>query len=123
MAISVSVVYLQPLEKVEFGPRSSGLTMNPAGDTLDRPFPNSFEKNINLSFVETRLFISSTTDVSICYKKQLIGVASITQTTHVRNKDSNIQGRSPNAVKVIFHTVRNCSERKEFASCGSKFIP
>ena len=28
---------------------------------------------------------------------------------HVRNKNSNIQGRSPNVVKVIFHTVRNCS--------------
>ena len=67
MAISVSVVYLQPLEKDEFGPRSSGLTMNPAGDTPDRPFPNNFEKkNINLSFVGTRLFITSTTDVSIC---------------------------------------------------------
>ena len=95
--------------------------MNPAGDTPVRPFPNNFEKNINLSFVGTRLFITSTTDVSICYKKQLIGVASITQTTHVRNKNSNIKGRSPNAVKVIFNTVRNCSKRKEFASSGSKF--
>ena len=25
--------------------------------------------------------------------------------THVRNKNSNIQGRSPNVVKVIFHTL------------------
>ena len=25
---------------------------------------------------------------------------------HVRNKNSNIQGRSPNVVKVIFHTKR-----------------
>ena len=24
--------------------------------------------------------------------------------THMRNKNSNIQGRSPNVVKVIFHT-------------------
>ena len=28
---------------------------------------------------------------------------------HVRNKNSNIQGRSPNVVKVIFHAIRNCS--------------
>ena len=29
--------------------------------------------------------------------------------THVRNKNSNIHGRSPIVVKVIFHTIRNCS--------------
>ena len=29
--------------------------------------------------------------------------------THVRNTNSNIQGRSPNVVKEIFHTIRNCS--------------
>ena len=28
--------------------------------------------------------------------------------THVRNKN-NIQGRSPNTVKMIFNTIRNCS--------------
>ena len=28
---------------------------------------------------------------------------------NVRNKNSNIQGRSPNVAKVIFHTIRNCS--------------
>ena len=43
--------------------------------------------------------------------------------THVRNKSSNIQGRSPNVVKVIFLTIRNCSKRKEFAPSGSKFFP
>ena len=32
--------------------------------------------------------------------------------THVRNK--NIQGRSPNVVKVIFHATRNCSGSKLF---------
>ena len=31
------------------------------------------------------------------------------------NKNSNNQGRSPNAVKMIFYTIRNCS--------GSKFFP
>ena len=29
--------------------------------------------------------------------------------THVHAKNSNIQGRSPDMVKVIFHTLRNCS--------------
>ena len=29
--------------------------------------------------------------------------------THMRNVNSNNQGRSPNVVKVIFHTIRNCS--------------
>ena len=48
-----------------------------------------------------------------------IGVAPI---THVGNKNSNIQGRSPNVVKVIFHTIRNGSLRKEFAPPGSKFF-
>ena len=41
----------------------------------------------------------------------------------VRNKNSNIQGRPPNVVKVIFHLIRNCSKRKEFALSGSKFFP
>ena len=27
--------------------------------------------------------------------------------THMRNKNSNIQGRSPNMVKEIFHIIRN----------------
>ena len=29
--------------------------------------------------------------------------------THMCNKNSNIQGRSPNVVKVFFYTIRNCS--------------
>ena len=41
----------------------------------------------------------------------------------MRNKNSNIQGRSPNVVKVIFHTIRNYSYGKEFAPRGSKFFP
>ena len=36
-----------------------------------------------------------------------IGVAPITLVKHVRNKISNIQGRSLNVIKVIFHTIRN----------------
>ena len=34
-----------------------------------------------------------------------IGVAPITQVTQVRNKNSNIQGRSLYVIKVIFHTT------------------
>ena len=26
-------------------------------------------------------------------------------------------------IKVIFHTIRNCSQRKELAPSGSKFFP
>ena len=29
--------------------------------------------------------------------------------TRVRNKNSNIQRRSPNVVKAIFHATRDCS--------------
>ena len=38
-----------------------------------------------------------------------IGIAPITLVTYVRNKNSNIQGRSLNVIKVICHTIRNCS--------------
>ena len=41
--------------------------------------------------------------------KQSIGVAPITQVTHVRNKNSNIQGRSLYVIYVIFNTISNCS--------------
>ena len=38
-----------------------------------------------------------------------IGVAPIKQLRTCVIKISNIQGRPPNVVKVIFHTKRNCS--------------
>ena len=38
-----------------------------------------------------------------------IGVAPIMQYSHVGNKNSNTQGSSPNVVKVVFYTLRNCS--------------
>ena len=34
----------------------------------------------------------------------VIGVTPIMQVTHVRNKNSNVQGRSLTVIKVIFHT-------------------
>ena len=43
--------------------------------------------------------------------------------THMCNENSNVEGRSPNVVKVIFHSIRNYSSRKEFAPSGSKFFP
>ena len=52
-----------------------------------------------------------------------MSMASITQFTHVHNKNSNIQGQSPNVVEVIFHTKWDCFLRKEFAHSGSKFFP
>ena len=56
-----------------------------------------------------------------CHLYIYIGVASIMQ---LCNKISNIRGRSPYVVKVIFHTIRNCSKRKEFAPYGRKeFAP
>ena len=38
-----------------------------------------------------------------------IDVMPITQVTLMGNKNSNIQGRSLIVIKVIFHTIRNCS--------------
>ena len=32
--------------------------------------------------------------------------------THVGNRNSNIQGRSPSVANMIFHAIRNCSKRK-----------
>ena len=40
---------------------------------------------------------------------------------HVRNKNSAIQGRSSNVVKVIFHTIRNAL-KKEFALKRSSYF-
>ena len=45
---------------------------------------------------------------NLCISTLCIGVAPITQYTHMGN-NSNIQGNSPNVVKGIFHTLRNCS--------------
>ena len=48
-----------------------------------------------------------------------IGVAPITQDTHVRNKNSNIQGRSLNVIKVIFHTIRTAHKGKNSFPLGA----
>ena len=45
-------------------------------------------------------------------------VAPITQITHMRNKNSNIKGRSCNVVKVIFHTKINGTALK-----GKNLLP
>ena len=52
-----------------------------------------------------------------------IGIAPITHVRHVRYKNSNIQGRSTYVVKVVFHAIRNSSQRKEFAPFRSQFFP
>ena len=38
--------------------------------------------------------------------QRIIGVEPITQVMHVRNKNTNIRGRSHNAIKMISHTTR-----------------
>ena len=40
-----------------------------------------------------------------CLLDDVIGIAPITQVTHVRNKNSSIQGRSLKVIKAIFHTL------------------
>ena len=47
--------------------------------------------------------------LSVHWLMPSIGVAPIMQYTHERNKNSNTQGSSPYVVKVIIHTLRNCS--------------
>ena len=61
----------------------------------------NFIKKMNMLIVESVIVVAPTT----------------------RNKNRIIQGRSPNMVKVIFHSIWNCSKRKEFAPSGSKFFP
>ena len=58
-------------------------------------------------YLTTRAQKLSATNVSTL--KYFICVAPIMQYTQVHNKNSNTQGSSPNVVKVIFHTLRNCS--------------
>ena len=69
------------------------------------------------------LFVGGLNFVLVLLSSTFIGLAHITPITHLRNKNSSIQGRPSRVAKVIFHTIRNCSQRKEFASSGSKFIP
>ena len=72
------------------------------------------------------IFLQSNKTFPIYRQQRLfIGVEPIMQVTHSHmvNKNSNIQGRSLNVIKVIFNTIRNCSLRKEFAPSGSKFFP
>ena len=59
----------------------------------------------------------------ICMEIYFIGIGPITQYMHMRNKNSNTKGSSPNVVKMIFHTLRNSPLRKEFAPSGGKFFP
>ena len=52
----------------------------------------------------------SSLEIEVCPRGTVfIGVAPITQVMHVQNKNCIIQGRLFNAIKVIFHTIKNCS--------------
>ena len=60
-----------------------------------------------LTLFDPALSIVPAQTMQIYFVLANIGVAPITQPTHVRNKNSNIQGRSLNVVKV--NIIRNCS--------------
>ena len=62
--------------------------------------------------------------LSLLKQSTFIGVAAITHNTHVHNKKNvHIEGRLPK-VKMLFSlTIMEFSERKEFASSGSQFLP
>ena len=44
-----------------------------------------------------------------------ISVAPIAQVTYVRNKNSNIQWRSLNAIKMIFHSIGTAHKGNNFS--------
>ena len=69
------------------------------------------DKNTNACHFEKILLVIYFQNMCIvtCGFERSISVAPITQVMHVRNKNSNIQGRSLNAIKMIFHSIRNCS--------------
>ena len=50
---------------------------------------------------------------------QSIGVAPITQATHVHNKNSKIQGRSLYVIKLIFHTKGTALKAKDLLRVGA----
>ena len=72
---------------------------------------NSFWQATNVQNFKTPIVIKQllTIESLLDHVLIIIGVAPNYAVTHVRNKNSNIQRRSPNVVKVIFHTIRNCS--------------
>ena len=53
--------------------------------------------------------IISQKSIKTCHYMYFMYTLGVAPITHVRNEISNIQGRSSNVVKVIFHTIRNCS--------------
>ena len=83
------------------------------------------ESVLQSSWSRTQLSASSESGTS----NPLILISSHWRSSHYpvsyvyNNKNSNIQGRSLYVVKVIFHSIRNCSWRKEIAPSGSYFFP
>ena len=69
-------------------------------------------------YTKTVIIISNCEDWHIrCFFPMLqrsISVARKSQVTHVRNKNSNIQGRSLNAIKMIFHAIKTAHKGKIF---------
>ena len=70
---------------------------------------NSCESNITYRRLECIIKKNLTTQPNVLDTQKNHWRSSQYAVTHVLNKNSNIQGRSPKVVKVIFHTKRNCS--------------
>ena len=65
-----------------------------------------------LQVLHARLRLECSSLNADLYRKHIvnsIGVTPITQYTHACNKNCNTPGNSPDVIKVIFHTLRNCS--------------
>ena len=103
-----TLIYMNPIFK------NPGSTPVPPGTILRHNQP------IRLLHRESSI---SYFDVMCLVWLQLRWRSSHYAVTHVRNKNSKIQVSPPNVVKVIFHALRICSKRKEFAPSGRKSFP
>ena len=93
--------------------KQQNIQISPIICTAPSNWEQQYQKNFTLYFTEflskkiSSISFSSLIKIFSALKNtNYIGVAPF---THVRNKNSHIQRRSPNVVKVIFHTIRNCS--------------
>ena len=67
-------------------------------------------------YMQTVIIISKCEDWHIrCFFSMLQWSISFAQVTYVRNKNSNIQGRSLNAIKRIFHSIGTAHKGNNFS--------
>ena len=62
------------------------------------------------------------TQLEACYRYTNHMRSSHYTVTHVRNENSNIQRRSPNVIKVIYHTIRNSLLKKRNRSLWEQIL-